>query len=448
MALQGLLRDKHRSLPQEQLVAVRNQVDHLAVKYGASFAGPQNVTATPPVAAAPFHATMQHQQPPPHPAAPAARVAPVAPVAPTPPAATPISLDSLLGKGALAALLNRSSATPQPQPASTPQMVTAATTAPRSSTPNRAEPAKSVTPDPMALLSALRGSGLLPPPAPQQSQLPVGQSLAPPRPPISAMPTPAPLNLAGILAKAQSIAASAKAGPAISSGGFQLSAMSLKQIRRPLFRSIYDGLGPPCTQCGRRFPTDDEGKKKKTAHMDWHFRVHQRMMEAEKRGQHRSWYVDQADWIRNVETIDLDQTEDHEGASSANATVASKSQVQYIRVPDRDDKTNSICPICQEKFETKWLDEAQEWVWMDVLKVGGRAFHATCYAEVTKESIGSVPLYGGSSRATPDRVLGKRKAEVWILSQTKAVFSPSESVLTRGQDEILSLRGGRVKTDS
>jgi hypothetical protein len=27
--------------------------------------------------------------------------------------------------------------------------------------------------------------------------------------------------------------------------------------------------------------------------MDWHFRVHQRMTEAEKRGQHRSWYVDE-----------------------------------------------------------------------------------------------------------------------------------------------------------
>jgi len=28
------------------------------------------------------------------------------------------------------------------------------------------------------------------------------------------------------------------------------------------------------------------------AHMDWHFRVHQRSNEAEKRGTHRSWYVD------------------------------------------------------------------------------------------------------------------------------------------------------------
>lgn len=396
MALQGLLKDTHRSLPQEQLVAVRNQVDHLAVKYGASLTARQSVTAPSPLAAASFHAPMHHQQPAP---------LPVAPVAPTPPTAMPMSLDSLLGKGALAALLNRSSATPQPQPASTPPTATATISVPRSPTPNRAEPANPATPDPMALLSALRGFGLLPPSAPP-----------PLPPPVAATPTVAPLDLAGILAKAQSIAATVKVGPAISSGEFQLTAVSLQQFRRPLFRSIYDTLGPPCTQCGRRFPTDDEGKKKKTAHMDWHFQVHQRMIEAEKRGQHRSWYVDQADWIRNVETIDLDQTENQVGASNPDATVTSKPQVQYIRVPDRDDHTNTICPICQEKFETKWLDEAQEWVWMDVLKVGGRAFHASCYAEVTKESVGSVPLYGGVSRATPDRVLGKRKAEVIVVT--------------------------------
>jgi pre-mRNA cleavage complex 2 protein Pcf11 len=56
---------------------------------------------------------------------------------------------------------------------------------------------------------------------------------------------------------------------------------------------LYERLGAPCTQCGRRFQSDEEGRKKKTAHMDWHFRVHQRMTEAEKRGQHRSWYVDE-----------------------------------------------------------------------------------------------------------------------------------------------------------
>lgn len=62
--------------------------------------------------------------------------------------------------------------------------------------------------------------------------------------------------------------------------------------RPDILHQVYERLGPPCTQCGRRFQTDEEGRKKKTAHMDWHFRVHQRGNEAEKRGTHRSWYVD------------------------------------------------------------------------------------------------------------------------------------------------------------
>lgn len=65
------------------------------------------------------------------------------------------------------------------------------------------------------------------------------------------------------------------------------------RFRPALFSGLHDDLGPPCTQCGRRFKTDEEGRKKKTVHMDWHFRVHQRTNEAEKRGMHRSFYVDQ-----------------------------------------------------------------------------------------------------------------------------------------------------------
>lgn len=138
------------------------------------------------------------------------------------------------------------------------------------------------------------------------------------------------------------------------------------------------------------------------------------MIEAEKRGQHRSWYVDQADWIRSVETIDLDHHPDVDDGSNPNtaSSVAAGPKIQYIPVPDDGDTTNSVCPICQEKFVTKWLDEAQEWVWTDALRVGGRAYHASCYAEVTKDGGGGgsgTPMY---SRATPDPVLGKRKAEV------------------------------------
>lgn len=56
---------------------------------------------------------------------------------------------------------------------------------------------------------------------------------------------------------------------------------------------MFEALGPQCTHCGRRFKTDEDGKRKKTAHMDWHFKVNQRIAEAEKSGQHRSWFVDE-----------------------------------------------------------------------------------------------------------------------------------------------------------
>lgn len=63
--------------------------------------------------------------------------------------------------------------------------------------------------------------------------------------------------------------------------------------RPHLIATLHEKLGPPCSQCGRRFPTDEQGKKRRTAHMDWHFRIHQRINDSERRGQHRSWYVDE-----------------------------------------------------------------------------------------------------------------------------------------------------------
>jgi pre-mRNA cleavage complex 2 protein Pcf11 len=64
------------------------------------------------------------------------------------------------------------------------------------------------------------------------------------------------------------------------------------------------------------------------------------------------------------------------------------------------------CPICQEKFEVSRNEELQDFVWMDAVKIGGRVYHATCYADLKKDG-GNTP----ARTATPDSVLGKRKAE-------------------------------------
>lgn len=147
--------------------------------------------------------------------------------------------------------------------------------------------------------------------------------------------------------------------------------------------------------------------------MDWHFRVHQRLADSEKRGLYRSYYVDEMDWIQTGVELDYsfpagataagagaqeDQGADA-GAGGGGGGKQGRKQLQYLAVPDDADSAEATCPICQERFEMKWLDEAQEWVWMDAVRLGGRVFHASCHREVAGE--GAV-----------EGVLGKRKAEV------------------------------------
>ena len=63
--------------------------------------------------------------------------------------------------------------------------------------------------------------------------------------------------------------------------------------RIALVVSLYDAKSNRCGTCGRRFPATAEGREKKARHLDWHFKTNQRMVEATKRAQTRSWYVDE-----------------------------------------------------------------------------------------------------------------------------------------------------------
>ncbi|KAI0397155.1 hypothetical protein F5Y17DRAFT_416478 [Xylariaceae sp. FL0594] len=373
MDLQTILQTQN--LPQDQLVLVKNQIADLAVNMRA----PQAQTS-----------------------APVASPNPVA-VAPPPVVAPKVSLDALFGSGALAAIMARNSGTPKastPQPPVVPVPI-------RSPPPEKAEAQKTapVPTDPNALLSMLRQAGILPPPTPATAAGPAPSRTAPP-----SLPFPLLQGPHGISTSAQP---AAPGGIESLTGDITLKASSLKQFRPQLLPLLFEAQGPQCSQCGRRFPTTDEGKKRKTAHMDWHFRVNQRSSETEKRGLHRSWLVDEMDWINTRETIDRDHVvvkEDPEAATGGSTSRAPK--MQYIPVPDDPVMAASVCPICQDKFETRWLDDAQEFVWADAIKVGDRVYHASCHREAFRDG-GATPIY---SRGTPEPVLGKRKAEDDLVS--------------------------------
>lgn len=189
----------------------------------------------------------------------------------------------------------------------------------------------------------------------------------------------------------------------------ELTSTSLKRPRIHLVSTLYEARPNQCSTCGRRFLATAEGKEKKARHLDWHFRTNQRLADAAKRGQNRSWYVDELEWIKsrdNPEDVPLtDASSDAARAALAASLAAADPKNKHIPVPSDPALANQPCPICQEKFDTVWNDDVQDFVWMDAIKIGSRVYHASCHSEVKKEG-GTTPL----RTSTPDSVLGKRKA--------------------------------------
>ncbi|RMZ91204.1 hypothetical protein DV736_g1567, partial [Chaetothyriales sp. CBS 134916] len=197
------------------------------------------------------------------------------------------------------------------------------------------------------------------------------------------------------------------AGPSI---GVAFTSTFIKIPRPQMVASFLSAKPNQCSTCGRRFTSDEQGREKKARHLDWHFKTKTRMMEAEKRGQNRSWYVDEREWIASREQDD-DVPEQANGVSSAQKKKAD----DFVRVPSDPSLRNASCPIDQEPFQSEWSEELQDFIWKDAMKVGNKYYHASCFEEVTKnrEKDGGYLVSEGTGvrTGTPDSVLGKRKAE-------------------------------------
>ncbi|KAH0378783.1 hypothetical protein KCU92_g8523, partial [Aureobasidium melanogenum] len=258
------------------------------------------------------------------------------------------------------------------------------------------------------LLDALRAANILPA---SSSATPV-PALGPPVPPPAA-PAPA----LSILQQLQGLAPKLSSTPMPPPGTpakvrIPMNAAALKSFRPEVVHTLYDAQPNQCTTCGRRFLSTDEGRAQKARHLDWHFRSNQRIADAAlAAGLTRSWYIDEMEWIRLRE---VDASSAAVDSSSVTATTSKTVSVRekYIPAPTGA-AANVACPICQEKFETEWHEDAQEWVWMDAVKVGGRVFHASCHDEVKRASGGD---RGRSTTPDGAGVLGKRKAEVDLAS--------------------------------
>jgi pre-mRNA cleavage complex 2 protein Pcf11 len=225
---------------------------------------------------------------------------------------------------------------------------------------------------------------------------------------------------------------------------------ALKTFRPELLRALYSDQPNQCSTCGRRFLSTPEGRANKARHLDWHFRINQRLAEfsASRAAAHRHWFPDAREWMQ-LEDFDASTASaaDGDGApgsgGKAGTSAASKPkgpEDMWIRAPAGVTKLN--CPICYEDMRSSHPEELQDWVFMNAVYNNGRAVHATCLQEMTGSvpglqqaqqqkqapapapvqiptsslqaalaslSQGTMGMREGSR--TPDSMLGKRKAE-------------------------------------
>ncbi|KAL0639284.1 mRNA 3' end processing factor [Maublancomyces gigas] len=141
------------------------------------------------------------------------------------------------------------------------------------------------------------------------------------------------------------------------------------------------------------------------------------MAESMKRGQHRSWYLGEEEWIKSRDDGEDSSSlapngADHTGdfSNAGNRVPEVDPTQQYVVVSDTS-PTRTVCPICQEELKYQWHEETEEFVFMDAKQVGPRIYHASCHAEASKDKAAGTPR---SRAGTPDvGVAGiKRKADV------------------------------------
>ncbi|PGH13738.1 hypothetical protein AJ79_03437 [Helicocarpus griseus UAMH5409] len=365
--LQNIL--QQQKLPQDQLKLIRDQVSQLS----PAPQPPPRVVPTPPIPQPVQSVPSQTPQP---------------------------NLQALLNPNTIAELLkattNQQSRTPPP-PLIPPFLQPQATS---TSTPPPPPPSTAPVQTENPLIASLRARGLLPPPtgstSPTPPNLPFilpGQGGYTPPAAMSQLPNQPEVKIK-----------------------VQMTSASIRIPRPNLISSLYEEKPNRCGTCGRRFQSDEQGKEKKARHLDWHFKTNQRMTEASKRGQSRSWYLDEREWIKSREFDDDvgptgDEATSANGAGTDAAAAKNTPQKQWIHAPNDAAFRNAPCPICQEKFESTWSEEAQDWIWQDAVKVGNRIYHASCYSEVTKDGTATGRGTPVGRTGTPDSVLGKRKAE-------------------------------------
>lgn len=156
----------------------------------------------------------------------------------------------------------------------------------------------------------------------------------------------------------------------------ELTNASINTPHPELIALLYSSEPLQCQICGKRFPDTPEGERAREEELDWHFRVNKDLREGRSRS--RLWFLTAEQWIEYDDAVDdpADGAAIEDESEKVDLNAEAK---KYVPIPDGAEEES--CPICQEKFNSVWSEEAEEWVWQNAVEVQNCIMHATCYAD-------------------------------------------------------------------
>uniref|UniRef100_A0A8C7YPW5 Pre-mRNA cleavage complex 2 protein Pcf11 n=1 Tax=Oryzias sinensis TaxID=183150 RepID=A0A8C7YPW5_9TELE len=167
--------------------------------------------------------------------------------------------------------------------------------------------------------------------------------------------------------------------------GFSIDHMKLR------YESVVTKLytGNQCCLCSMRFSATQTDLY--ADHLDWHFRQNHADKQASKKVTHRRWYYTLTDWIEFEEIADLEERAKSHFFEKENEEVVQKTQAaakekEFQSVRATKDQVGESCEICQEPFETYWVEEEEDWFLKNAIKVDEKNFHPSCFEDYKKSS--------------------------------------------------------------
>ncbi|XP_077360992.1 pre-mRNA cleavage complex 2 protein Pcf11 isoform X2 [Festucalex cinctus] len=216
---------------------------------------------------------------------------------------------------------------------------------------------------------------------------------------------------------------------------FKLDDMKLR------YESVVTKLysGNQCCLCSMRFTAAQTDLY--ADHLDWHFRQNHAGKVVGRKITHRRWYYGLMDWIEFEEIADLEERAkslffEKENEEEVQKSQAAAKEKEFQSVKAAKDQVAELCEICQEPFETYWVEEEEDWFLKNAIRVDDKNFHPSCFEDY-KNTSSYLDMTPSPNKVLDEHPLGVfMKAEEDDGDSQPCAFTAAASVKQEADAEV------------